>query len=189
MGRQPRAAGFSFSLSQARHKAAWYCGRATSTIKQVPVREPAPYREPPGQPATCPGGFSLATAGPRVRINPAMRPGNTHRVRTGGTGRRNRSHVGLSRKTHLATLSGMDRMPLPPESFFEGTPPHVRTYIEQLHATIAELHMRIAELESKQAKNSTNSSLPPSSEHPHAKPVRTAPKSQRRCGGQPGHSK
>ena len=33
----------------------------------------------------------------------------------------------------------MDRMPLPPESFFEGTPPHVRAYIEQLHATIDNL--------------------------------------------------
>jgi len=40
-------------------------------------------------------------------------------------------------------------MPLPPESFFEGTPPHVRTYIEQLHATIADLHTRIVELEGK----------------------------------------
>jgi len=40
----------------------------------------------------------------------------------------------------------MDRMPLPPEIFFEGTPPHVRAYIEQLHATITNLHKRIAEL-------------------------------------------
>jgi transposase len=83
----------------------------------------------------------------------------------------------------------MDRMPLPPESFFEGTPPHVRAYIEQLHATIADLHTRIAELESKQAKNSTNSSLPPSSEHLHAKPARPTPKSLRGSGGQPGHAK
>jgi hypothetical protein len=37
----------------------------------------------------------------------------------------------------------MDRRLLPPETFFEGTPPHVRAYIEQLHATIAELHTRI----------------------------------------------
>jgi transposase len=83
----------------------------------------------------------------------------------------------------------MDRMPLPPETFFAGTPPHVRAYIEQLHTTIADLHTRIAELQSKQAKNSTNSSLPPSSEHPHAKPVRPTPKSPRGCGGQPGHAK
>ena len=80
-------------------------------------------------------------------------------------------------------------MPLPPETFFEGTPPHVRAYIEQLHATIADLQIRIAELEAKQAKNSTNSSLPPSSQHPHAKPLRPTPKSPRRSGGQPGHAK
>jgi hypothetical protein len=46
----------------------------------------------------------------------------------------------------------MDRRPLPPETFFAGTLPHVRAYIEQLHATIADLHTRIAELEPKQAK-------------------------------------
>jgi transposase len=80
-------------------------------------------------------------------------------------------------------------MPLPPDSFFEGTPPHVRAYIEQLHTTIADLHTRIAKLEAKQSKNSTNSSQPPSSEHPHAKPVRPQPKSSRRSGGQPGHAK
>jgi len=80
-------------------------------------------------------------------------------------------------------------MPPPPETFFAGTPPHVRAYIEQLHSTIADLHTRIAELQSKHTKNSTNSSLPPSSEHPHAKPARTTPKSLRGAGGQPGHAK
>src|SRR6516162_5245870 len=83
----------------------------------------------------------------------------------------------------------MDRMPLPPETFFAGTPPHVRAYIEQLHATIADLHTAIAEIQSKQVKNSTNSSLPPSSEHPHAKPIRSTRKSLRGRGGQPGHAK
>ncbi len=83
----------------------------------------------------------------------------------------------------------MDRTPSPPDSFFEGTPPHVLAYIEQLHATIDALHTRMAELETKHAKNSTSSSLPPSSEHPHAKPVRPTPKSPRRSGGQPGHAK
>jgi hypothetical protein len=102
---------------------------------------------------------------------------------------RTRSRVGLACKTHLPTLSRMDQMPRPPETFFEGTPPHVRAYIEQLHATLADLHTRIAELETRQAKNSTNSSLPPSSEHPHAKPCRHTPKSPRRSGGQPGHAK
>ena len=39
----------------------------------------------------------------------------------------------------------MDRRTLPSESFFAGTPPHVRAYIEQLHATIDDLHTRMRE--------------------------------------------
>jgi transposase len=58
-----------------------------------------------------------------------------------------------------------------------------------LHAILADLHTRMAELESKHANNSTNASLPPSSQHPHAKPARPTPKSPRRWGGQPGHAK
>ena len=38
-------------------------------------------------------------------------------------------------------------------------------------------------------KDSTNSSKPPSTTHPHAKPPRSAPKSRRPAGGQPGHTK
>src|ERR1700676_2977340 len=83
----------------------------------------------------------------------------------------------------------MDRMPQPPEAFFEGTPPQVRAYIEQLHAHVEKLQARIAALEAKLGKDSTNSSQPPSTEHPHAKPPRPRPKSRRPSGGQPGHAK
>jgi transposase len=83
----------------------------------------------------------------------------------------------------------MDRMPRPPEAFFEGTPPHVRAYIEQLYAYVQKLEARIAELEARLGKDSTNSSQPPSSQHPHAKPSRPRAKSRRPSGGQPGHTK
>ena len=81
----------------------------------------------------------------------------------------------------------MGRMPRPPEAFFEGTPPHVRAYIEQLHAYVEKLEARVAELEAKLGKDSTNSSKPPSTEHPHAKPPRPKSPSRRPSGGQPGH--
>ena len=83
----------------------------------------------------------------------------------------------------------MGTIPQPPASFFEGTPPHVRAYIAQVHTQMLNLEKRIAELEAQLAKNSTNSSKPPSSEHPHAKPLRPNPKSRRSSGGQPGHAK
>lgn len=90
----------------------------------------------------------------------------------------------------------MEQLPRPPESFFEGTPPHVRAYIDQLHDFIdrrfAELEAEIAMLKAKLAryegKDSTNSSVPPSAGHPHAKKLeRRRPKSKRKRGGQPGH--
>ena len=56
-------------------------------------------------------------------------------------------------------------------------------------ARIARLEARIAELEAKRGKDSTNSSKPPSTGHPHAKPVSNKPKSKRPVGGQPGHPK
>lgn len=51
---------------------------------------------------------------------------------------------------------------------------------------------RIAKLEAELAggkKSPRNSSLPPSTEHPHAKPSRDKKKSKRKRGGQPGHPK
>jgi transposase len=54
---------------------------------------------------------------------------------------------------------------------------------------IQRLTARVAELEAKLGKNSTNSSKPSSTSHPHAKPLRPKSKSRRRRGGQPGHAK
>ncbi|MHB1426178.1 MAG: DUF6444 domain-containing protein [Gemmataceae bacterium] len=51
------------------------------------------------------------------------------------------------------------------------------------------LQMQVNELQQRLNKNSTNSSKPPSSEHPHARPIRHTPKSPRGTGGQPGHAK
>ena len=69
-------------------------------------------------------------------------------------------------------------------------------YEAQLAALRAENHGLRAELArarvelAKAQKNSRNSSLPPSTAHPHAKPLPPAkPQSQRRRGGQPGHDK
>lgn len=68
--------------------------------------------------------------------------------------------------------------------------PAVRAFVRTLLARIAELEARVEELQ-RQAKGKTpqNSSLPPSTQHPHAKPPRKIRKSKRRRGGQPGHSK
>lgn len=60
--------------------------------------------------------------------------------------------------------------------------PAARAFIELLLA-------RIAELERRLGKTPQNSSLPPSSEHPHAKPAAKKPKSKKKRGGQPGHKK
>ncbi len=72
--------------------------------------------------------------------------------------------------------------------------PAVRAFVEALlqkyAADIAELEKRNAELEAKLAKNSRNSSNPPSTEHPHAKPLpEKKPKLKRKRGGQRGHQK
>jgi hypothetical protein len=78
--------------------------------------------------------------------------------------------------------------PLPPE-VLAALPPAVVAFIywqaEQIHALTA----RVAELQAKLGKDSSNSSVPPSASHPHAKPPRPRPKSPRRPGGQPGHPK
>jgi transposase len=61
--------------------------------------------------------------------------------------------------------------------------------IDHCEARVAVLEARIAELERQVSKTPQNSSLPPSSQHPHAKPPAAKPKSSRKRGGQPGHKK
>jgi transposase len=60
----------------------------------------------------------------------------------------------------------------------------------ELEAQVEELRARIEELE-RQGKGKTpqNSSLPPSTQHPHARPRPPRRKSKKKRGGQPGHEK
>ncbi|HEX4147150.1 MAG TPA: IS66 family transposase [Pirellulales bacterium] len=69
-----------------------------------------------------------------------------------------------------------------PEEMILRQPPEAQAIIRLLLA-------KIAELEAKLNKTPQNSSLPPSTQHPHAKPPANKPKSKRKQGGQPGHAK
>lgn len=61
--------------------------------------------------------------------------------------------------------------------------------IKQLCAQVSELRARVSELEAQLAKNSRNSSKPPSSDgYGKPKPKSRREKSSRRSGGQPGHA-
>ncbi|MBX3439983.1 MAG: IS66 family transposase [Planctomycetaceae bacterium] len=77
--------------------------------------------------------------------------------------------------------------------------PEAQAVIRLLLAQVAELKWQVTELKAEVAtlkaelaaarKTPQNSSLPPSTQHPHGKPPRTEPKSKRNRGGQPGHQK
>ena len=73
---------------------------------------------------------------------------------------------------------------LPPE--FQAL---LRAVISHYEARISVLEARIVELESQLPKSPQNSSLPPSTQHPHAKPTPKKPKSKKKRGGQAGHQK
>jgi transposase len=76
------------------------------------------------------------------------------------------------------------------ETLIARQPPEAQAIIRRLLADNAELKARIEALE-RQAKGKTpqNSSLPPSSQHPHARPQAPRRKSKKKRGGQPGHKK
>jgi transposase len=82
--------------------------------------------------------------------------------------------------------------PITPEQL-AALPPEFRALlqavIDHYEARLARLEERIVELESELKKTPQNSSLPPSSQHPHAKPAAEKPKSPKKRGGQPGHPK
>ena len=70
---------------------------------------------------------------------------------------------------------------IPPELEAEMTPA-VRAFVQSLLT-------RIRSLESRVGLNPQNSSLPPSTQHPHDRPQLPRRKSKKKRGGQPGHKK
>ena len=78
------------------------------------------------------------------------------------------------------------------DGLMAGWPPEAQTVIRLLRGQLAELQAEVAALKvelARQGKTPQNSSLPPSTQHPHAKPVRAKSKSHKPRGGQPGHVK
>jgi transposase len=59
----------------------------------------------------------------------------------------------------------------------------------EAQAIIRALLARLVELEARLNQTPHNSSMPPSSAHPHAKPPRSRKKARQRPGAQPGHAK
>jgi transposase len=76
------------------------------------------------------------------------------------------------------------------EELIARQPPEAQAIIRALLAEVAALRAEVEDLR-RQAKGKTpqNSSLPPSTQHPHAKPKPRQRKSKKRRGGQPGHAK
>jgi len=82
----------------------------------------------------------------------------------------------------------MSQPPITPEQL-AALPPEIRALVQ---AIIDHYERQLAELRAELAaarKTPQNSSLPPSSQHPHAKPPAERPRSGKKPGGQPGHPK
>ena len=72
---------------------------------------------------------------------------------------------------------------------FDRLPPEAQVYIRFLEARVAQLEARLADLEARLNQDSSNSSKPPSSDLPSAKPAPPKVPSSKPKGGQPGHPK
>jgi len=80
--------------------------------------------------------------------------------------------------------------PVVTEKVIARQPPEAQAIIRALLGKIGAMEAELDELR-RQAKGKTpqNSSLPPSTQHPHAKPASRKRKSKKNRGGQPGHAK
>ena len=85
-------------------------------------------------------------------------------------------------------------LPRLPDEVRATLPPVAAAYIAALEAAVqtlasanAMLATRVAELEARLGQNSSNSSRPPSTDPPGARPSPPPPRGSRRAGGQPGH--
>jgi transposase len=83
----------------------------------------------------------------------------------------------------------MDAPPAVSAEVLAALPAEVLALLQWQAWQIARLQREVAELRARLDRDSTNSSVPPSAAHPHAKPAPAKPKSKRKRGGQPGHPK
>ncbi len=84
----------------------------------------------------------------------------------------------------------MGMEPIVSEELIARQTPEAQAIIRVLLAKIAKLEGQIEELRREvKGKTPQNSSLPPSTQHPHAKPAPRKRKSKKKRGGQPGHTK
>ena len=83
-------------------------------------------------------------------------------------------------------MFAMERMS--PE-LWERIPAEAQAIFLEMAETIVDLQHRVKELEARLGMTPQNSSLPPSSQHPHAKPKPRSKPSGRKRGGQRGHKK
>ena len=84
----------------------------------------------------------------------------------------------------------MGMEPVVTEELIARQSPEAQAIIRALLAKMAEMEAELRELRGQvKGKTPRNSSLPPSTQHPHAKPRREKRKSKKRRGGQPGQPK